>query len=102
MGFRSQQFASRGFFRPDPAEEAERISRRKAARAVAREEDAETFGSCEDYPCCGHESGGCPSSKGRYSCASCGKVMPKGYGSAVCRSCHSRSARRQDREEYGY
>ena len=49
---------------------------------------------CEDYPCCGHESGGCPDESGRYNCATCGKKLPAGARSAVCRPCMSRYLRR--------
>lgn len=49
---------------------------------------------CEDYPACGHETGGCPviDQKGekRYPCATCGILMPPKNRSAVCEPCHRR------------
>ena len=55
---------------------------------------------CEDYPCCGHEPGGCPNSDGSYNCARCGRRMPKSSRSAVCSRCHAhwRRQRQQDPE----
>lgn len=44
---------------------------------------------CEDYPCCGHEDGGCPNHDGSFNCARCGRKMPKNSPSAVCTKCHS-------------
>ena len=50
---------------------------------------------CEDYPCCGHEPGGCPvineeTGEKRYPCATCGILMPPRARSAVCDRCHDR------------
>jgi hypothetical protein len=44
---------------------------------------------CEDYPCCGHEAGGCPDPDGRYRCARCGGRLPRRATSAVCARCHA-------------
>lgn len=43
---------------------------------------------CEDYPCCGHVAGDCPSytKSGRLKCT-CGRVLPKGWRYSICRSC---------------
>lgn len=44
---------------------------------------------CVDYPCCGHEAGGCPDPQGRVPCARCGGPLPKRATSAVCARCHA-------------
>jgi hypothetical protein len=56
---------------------------------------------CEDYPCCGHEEGGCPDSDGAFFCAVCSRKMPKNWASAVCSRCHG-DWRRQRQEEANY
>lgn len=48
---------------------------------------------CEDYPCCGHEDGGCPNEDGTFNCARCGRRLPKHNRSAVCDRCHQDWAR---------
>jgi hypothetical protein len=48
---------------------------------------------CEDYPCCGHEDGGCPNTDGSFNCASCGRKLPKNSPSAICVKCHKRHER---------
>jgi hypothetical protein len=49
---------------------------------------------CEDYPCCGHEPGGCPvvdeNGVQRFHCARCGVLMEHQARSAVCQPCHRR------------
>lgn len=50
---------------------------------------------CEDYPCCGHEPGGCPvidqeTGEQRFHCARCGILMQPQARSAVCEPCHKR------------
>jgi hypothetical protein len=59
-------------------------------------------GRCEDYPCCGHEAGDCPSrdSEGNevWSCAGCGAKLPKNSKSSLCRRCISR-ANHLDKED---
>ena len=50
---------------------------------------------CEDYPCCGHgiDQYGypdCPDSKGRFTCVSCGKKLPKNAPSSICKKCQHR------------
>jgi hypothetical protein len=52
---------------------------------------------CEDYPCCGHEPGGCPyineeTGEKRFACARCDVLMPPRARSAVCDKCHKRLA----------
>lgn len=46
---------------------------------------------CEDFPCCGHEPGHCPriGKDGReiYRCVDCGRELPKGATSSLCRGC---------------
>jgi hypothetical protein len=42
---------------------------------------------CEDYPCCGHESGDCPDSSGRMKCVECGKRLPRTATSSICAKC---------------
>src|SRR5512137_1956055 len=48
---------------------------------------------CEDYPCCGHEAGGCPRTNDDgeqvFPCASCGCDLPVHNRSALCDSCLS-------------
>jgi hypothetical protein len=52
--------------------------------------------NCEDYPCCGHEPGGCPvtdeNGAERFRCARCSVLMPPQARSAVCDRCHKRWA----------
>jgi len=57
---------------------------------------------CEDWPCCGHEEGGCPNSDGSYNCAECGKKLPKHSQSAVCEKCHRKWHRQAETEFYDY
>lgn len=52
---------------------------------------------CIDYPCCGHEDGGCPNEDGNFNCARCGARLPKKSHSAVCRKCHKVWQRQTDR-----
>lgn len=48
---------------------------------------------CEDFPCCGHEAGGCPqideNGAERFHCARCSVLMAPKARSAVCEPCHS-------------
>ena len=32
---------------------------------------------CEDFPCCGHESGDCPDRNGQFTCVECGGRLSK-------------------------
>lgn len=62
--------------------------------------------ACEDYPCCGHEPGGCPvvdeeTGEQRYRCARCGDLMPARARSAVCQPCHGEWQRRWDDDPTG-
>lgn len=41
---------------------------------------------CEDYPYHG-DGGGCPDSRGRFRCVSCGRTMRAGATSALCDRC---------------
>lgn len=58
---------------------------------------------CEDYPCCGHEAGGCPvvSEDGteRFRCACCSVLMAPKARSAVCQSCHNRASYEYDNDD---
>lgn len=58
---------------------------------------------CEDYPCCGHEAGGCPTLNSRgqlvYPCARCGASLPVNNPSAVCDSCQRDWQRDWQRED---
>jgi transposase-like protein len=53
---------------------------------------------CEDYPCCGHESGDCPriDSRGRerWRCVECGKTLSLRASSSICAGCMRRAERR--------
>lgn len=46
---------------------------------------------CEDYPCCGHEAGDCPTvdrrGRARWTCVECGKRLPAVYPSSICPRC---------------
>ena len=46
-------------------------------------------GQCEDYPCCGHEPGGCPDENGTFSCT-CGAKLPPGSRYSICQGCLTR------------
>ena len=58
--------------------------------------------ACEDYPCCGHEPGDCPTvdSKGRerWRCVECGKPLPLTAASSICKTCTRRMTRRISEE----
>jgi len=47
--------------------------------------------ACEDFRCCGHEPGDCPTmdSKGRarWTCVGCGKRLPLKAASSICAKC---------------
>jgi predicted amidophosphoribosyltransferase len=53
---------------------------------------------CEDYPCCGHERGGCPSrtrsGKEIYRCVECGKNLRANASSSICAKCIRRANQR--------
>ena len=51
---------------------------------------------CIDYPCCGHEDGGCPNADGTFNCAQCGRKLPRKSMSAICPRCHKRNADHYD------
>jgi hypothetical protein len=44
---------------------------------------------CEDYPCCGHSNGECPSQNDESIkvCIDCGKTLPQDSTSSICYSC---------------
>lgn len=56
---------------------------------------------CEDYPCCGHEAGDCPSRRrdgsAQWRCVECGRNLPRGATSSICARC-LRSAHRRFHE----
>lgn len=58
---------------------------------------------CEDYPCCGHQSGDCPrvDRHGRewWTCVQCGKRLPKNAPSSICSACMRKAYRRVSRGE---
>jgi hypothetical protein len=58
---------------------------------------------CEDYPCCGHEAGDCPTidSNGnrRWTCVECGKRLPLKARSSICNGCLRRAQSRFARGE---
>lgn len=59
---------------------------------------------CEDYPCCGHESGDCPGSDGRMRCVECGRKLSQNAASSICPKCLRRfndtGEWANEREEY--
>lgn len=61
---------------------------------------------CEDYPCCGHEAGDCPTtdSKGRarWTCVECGKRLSVKATSSICGACQRKASRRAARGEDPY
>lgn len=64
-------------------------------------------GRCEDYPCCGHEDGGCPdidrkTGEQTYRCAGCGTKLPPRSPSSLCRDClQMMMDRENERPMYG-
>jgi transposase-like protein len=60
--------------------------------------------ACEDFPCCGHEAGDCPTrdSKGRerWKCVDCGKRLSVNATSSLCEACKRRLRKHPD-YEYG-
>lgn len=62
--------------------------------------------ACEDYPCCGHESGDCPriDSEGRehWTCVGCGAELAEGAPSSYCTDCQRRQVYLdpEDRDDY--
>ena len=48
-------------------------------------------GRCEDWPCCGHEAGDCPSQDAQgnevWKCAGCGGRLPRNSSSSLCKRC---------------
>ena len=60
---------------------------------------------CEDFPCCGHEPGDCPTADGRFRCVECGKLLPKNATSSMHPRCAMRYLEQaddyyQEREDY--
>ncbi len=51
---------------------------------------------CEDYPCCGHESGDCPDAQGRMTCVECGKRLSEKATSSICPKCLKPMSTRND------
>jgi len=53
---------------------------------------------CEDYPCCGHEAGDCPSHRADgsevWTCVECRKKLPRNARSSICNSCMRKAERR--------
>jgi hypothetical protein len=47
--------------------------------------------TCEDFPCCGHEQGRCPSHDENgneiHLCLDCGRELPIHNHSSICRQC---------------
>lgn len=62
--------------------------------------------ACEDYPCCGHSAGDCPTkdSKGndRWTCVDCGKRLPLKASSSICLKCQRRMRYREYDEDTDY
>lgn len=60
---------------------------------------------CEDYPCCGHEPGDCPTvdAKGRerWTCTECGKRLAYNAPSSICTKCIRRMSKRAASGDYG-
>lgn len=63
-------------------------------------------GRCEDWPCCGHEAGDCPSrdpktGKDVYSCAGCRGKLPPNSRSSLCPRCIQRLHKSMDQDPTG-
>jgi hypothetical protein len=63
-------------------------------------------GRCEDFPCCGHAAGECPSrdpkiGKEVYPCAGCGGKLPANSRSSLCPRCITRLHRSMDQDATG-
>ena len=63
-------------------------------------------GRCEDWPCCGHEAGDCPSRDPKtgaevWSCAGCRGKLPKNSRSSLCPRCIKRLHRSMDQDPTG-
>ena len=60
---------------------------------------------CEDFPCCGHQAGDCPTldSKGRerWTCVGCGKRLPLHAPSSICGKCQRSLTQRGYEGSYG-
>ena len=60
--------------------------------------------SCEDYPCCGHEQGDCPTldaqGRERWNCVECGKRLSLKALSSICSPCQRRMNRRRFDDDY--
>ena len=56
--------------------------------------------ACEDYPCCGHEAGDCPTrdSRGRevWRCTECRKPLPRNAAGSICARCIRDARKRFD------
>jgi len=61
---------------------------------------------CEDYPCCGHEAGDCPSidedGNQRWTCVSCGTILPLNASSSICSKCQKRMYRNNWNDSMDY
>ena len=64
---------------------------------------------CEDYPCCGHDSGDCPridsTGKEHWKCVECGKELSVHALVSICNPCMARLRRLEwlsegERDEY--
>lgn len=59
---------------------------------------------CEDYPCCGHEDGDCPTidedGNKRWTCVLCYRLLPVGNTSSICNSCLHRKRRTNWDDDY--
>lgn len=56
---------------------------------------------CEDYPCCGHEPGGCPNEDGTYNCCRCDGKLPRNARSSLCDRCTKRYYSLMDEDPTG-
>ena len=60
---------------------------------------------CEDYPCCGHEPGDCPTydkdGNERWTCVFCGRRLPLKSSTSICRRCQRRHYRNNWEDPYG-
>ena len=62
---------------------------------------------CEDFPCCGHEVGDCPTvdrhGNNRWTCVECGKRLSLKATSSICSKCQRRmTSRMYDYGDHDY
>lgn len=61
---------------------------------------------CEDFPCCGHETGDCPdrdrSGRETYRCVECRGRLPRTARSSICAKCQRKASQYEARHGESY